>query len=253
MRNPTMKKLILALTVLAAAAVLAQSDNEQSQQPALVSATGAGAPPSDAIVLFDGSDLDGWVRVEDGGPAGWEVSGGVATVTAGTGTIRTRQAFGSMQLHLEWRPTDVISGNGQGRGNSGVFLHSLFEVQILDSWENPTYVNGQAGAVYLQHSPLVNAARAPGEWQTYDIVFTAPVFEQGELVSPAYLTAFHNGVLVQNNVRLAGATFTPEPVYDAQCQVYSSEQLQDCTGEMPLSLQDHGQVVSYRNIWLREL
>lgn len=253
MRNPTMKKLILALTVIAAAAVLAQSDKEQSQQPALVSATGTGAPPSDAIVLFDGSDLDGWVRVEDGGPAGWEVSGGVATVTAGTGTIRTRQAFGSMQLHLEWRPTDVISGNGQGRGNSGVFLHSLFEVQILDSWENSTYVNGQAGAVYLQHPPLVNAARAPGEWQTYDIVFTAPVFEQGELVSPAYLTAFHNGVLVQNNVRLAGATFTPEPVYDAQCQVYSSEQLQDCTGKMPLSLQDHGQVVSYRNIWLREL
>ncbi len=251
-----MKKLILAFAALAAAPVIALgAENREiwEPEPQLVSAPGNGAPPSDAIVLFDGSDLDQWMRIEDGEPARWQIADGAATVTPGSGSIRTRESFGSMQLHLEWRPTDVISGSSQSRGNSGVFLHGLFEVQILDSWENPTYINGQAGSIYLQSPPLVNAARRPGEWQSYDIVFTAPVFEQDELVSPAWVTVFHNGVLVQNNVRLAGATFTPEPVYEAQCAPYPSEQLQDCTGKMPLSLQDHGQVVSFRNIWLREL
>ncbi|MXY91544.1 MAG: DUF1080 domain-containing protein [Gammaproteobacteria bacterium] len=248
-----MKKPLLAIAVLTAAAVSAQDRAVWEPEPELVNAPANGAPPSDAIVLFDGTNLDQWMRIEDGEPARWEIADGVATVTPGVGSIRTRESFGSMQLHLEWRPTDVISGSGQSRGNSGVFLHGLFEVQILDSWENPTYVNGQAGSVYLQSPPLVNAARRPGEWQSYDIVFTAPVFEQGELVSPAYVTVFHNGVLVQNNVRLAGATFTPEPVYETRCAPYRSEQMQDCTGKMPLSLQDHGQVVSFRNIWLREL
>ena len=200
-----MKKLLLAIAALTAAAVSAQDRAVWEPEPELVNAPANGAPPSDAIVLFDGTNLDQWMRIEDGEPARWEIADGVATVTPGVGSIRTRESFGSMQLHLEWRPTDVISGSGQSRGNSGVFLHGLFEVQILDSWENPTYVNGQAGSVYLQSPPLVNAARRPGEWQSYDIVFTAPVFEQGELVSPAYVTVFHNGVLVQNNVRLAGA------------------------------------------------
>ncbi len=251
-----MKKLILAFAALAAAPVIvlgAENREIWEPEPQLVNAPGNGAPPSDAIVLFDGTNLDQWMRIEDGEPARWEIADAAATVTPGSGSIRTRESFGSMQLHLEWRPTDVISGSSQSRGNSGIFLHGVFEVQILDSWENPTYVNGQAGAVYLQSPPLVNAARRPGEWQSYDIVFTAPVFEQGELVSPAWVTVFHNGVLVQNNVRLAGATFTPEPVYEAQCAPYPSEHLQDCTGKMPLSLQDHGQVVSFRNIWLREL
>ena len=248
-----MKKLLLAIAALTAAVTSAQERAVWEPEPELVNAPANGAPPSDAIVLFDGTNLDQWMRIEDGEPARWEIADGAATVTPGSGSIITRESFGSMQLHLEWRPTDVISGSGQSRGNSGVFLHGLFEVQILDSWENPTYSNGQAGAVYLQSSPLVNAARRPGEWQSYDIVFTAPVFEQGELVSPANVTVFHNGVLVQNNVRIAGATFTPEPVYETQCAPYPSEQLQDCTGKMPLSLQDHGQVVSFRNIWLREL
>ena len=182
-----MKKLILAIATLAAAAVTAQSgENREIREPApeLVNASGNGAPPSDAIVLFDGSGLEQWMRIEDGEPPRWEIADGAVTVTPGAGTIRTRQSFGSMQLHLEWRPTDVISGSGQSRGNSGIFLHGLFEVQILDSWENPTYVNGQAGAVYLQSPPLVNAARRPGEWQSYDIIFTAPVYARGELVSP---------------------------------------------------------------------
>ncbi len=251
-----MKKLILAIAVLAVAGVAAQDgENREIQEPAppRVDAPGNGSPPSDAIVLFDGSGLDQWARVEDGAPARWEIAGGAATVVPGSGSIRTRRSFGDMQLHLEWRPSAVIRGSGQSRGNSGVFLHSLFEVQILDSWENPTYVNGQAGAVYLQYPPLVDVARRPGEWQSYDIIFTAPVFEQGELVAPAHVTVFQNGVLVQNNARLAGATFTPEPVYAARCAPYAGERLQDCGGRMPLILQDHGQVVSYRNIWLREL
>ena len=251
-----MKKLIFAIAALTAVPVIALgAENREiwEPEPQLVNAPGNGAPPSDAIVLFDGSDLDQWMRIEDGEPARWQIADGAATVTPGSGTIRTRESFGSMQLHLEWRPTDVISGSSQSRGNSGVFLHGLFEVQILDSWENPTYINGQAGSIYLQSPPLVNAARRPGEWQSYDIVFTAPVFEQEELVSPAYLTVFQNGILVQNNVRLAGATHTPEPGYQARCQPYASERLQDCSGRMPLTLQDHGQIVSFRNIWLREL
>lgn len=248
-----MKKLLLAIAALTAAAVSAQDRAIWEPEPELVNAPANGAPPSDAIVLFDGTNLDQWMRIEDGEPARWEIADGAATVTPGVGSIRTRESFGSMQLHLEWRPTDVISGSSQSRGNSGVFLHGIFEVQILDSWENPTYVNGQAGSIYLQSPPLVNASRRPGEWQSYDIVFTAPVWEQGELVSPARVTVFHNGVLVQNNVGLAGATFTPEPVYATRCAPYPSDQLQDCTGKMPLSLQDHGQVVSFRNIWLREL
>ena len=254
-----MKKPLLAIIVLTSSAALAQSGGDRRQwepDPALIGAVENGAPPSDAIVLFDGSGLDQWVRVADGRPARWGIADGAVTVKPGTGTIRTKDAFGSMQLHLEWRPTDVISGAGQGRGNSGVFLHSLFEVQILDSWENRTYVNGQAGSVYLQYPPLANAARRPGEWQSFDIVFTAPEFDGGELVAPAWLTVFHNGVLVQNHVRLEGATFTPEPEYAAQCEPYGLDgtgRRQDCTGSMPLTLQDHGQVVSFRNIWLREL
>lgn len=248
-----MKKLLLAIVALSAGAADAQDRAIWEPEPELVDAPADGAPPSDAIVLFDGANLDQWMRIEDDGPARWQIADGAATVTPGSGSIRTRQSFGSMQLHLEWRVADVISGGGQSRGNSGVFLHGIFEVQILDSWGNPTYVNGQAGAIYLQSPPLVNAARRPGEWQSYDIVFTAPVFEQGELVAPAYVTVFHNGVLVQNNARLAGATFTAEPVYAARCAPYPSERMQDCTGKMPLSLQDHGQVVSFRNIWLREL
>ena len=248
---------LFVITLLASAPALAQGDRARWEpEPDLVATPGNGAPPADAIVLFDGSNLDQWMRLEDGEPARWEIADGVATVTPGTGNIRTRQAFGSIQLHLEWRSTDVISGSGQSRGNSGIFLHSQFEVQILDSWENPTYVNGQAGSVYLQYPPLVNVARAPGEWQSYDIIFTAPVFAGDELVSPAYVTVFHNGVLVQNHVRLEGATHTPEPEYAAQCIPYGAggeAGRQDCTGKMPLSLQDHGQVVSFRNIWLREL
>ena len=211
--------------------------------------------PSDAILLFDGQDMDAWQNARTGDAAAWAVEDGIVTVVPGTGSIRTRQTFGDIQLHLEWRPNPVIDGEGQSRGNSGVFLHSQFEVQILDSWENPTYVNGQAGAVYLQHAPLVNVARPPGEWQTYDILFEAPEFNNsGDLVKPAYITLIHNGVLVQNHVEVEGATYTPNPEYNPRCTPWGwNDEARDCDGEMPITLQDHGQIVSFRNIWVREL
>lgn len=214
----------------------------------------AGAVPADAIVLYDGTDLDAWHTAEGEQAANWEISEGVATVRRGLGTIKTRAAFGDIQLHVEWRPDAVIEGSSQSRGNSGIFLQSQYEVQILDSWDNPTYVNGQAGAVYLQHAPLVNAARPPGQWQSYDIIFKAPRFgADGSLVAPAYVTVLHNGVLVQNHAEIQGATYTPTPVYSVRCMPYGQSREQDCSAKMPLTLQDHGQVVSYRNIWVREL
>ncbi len=167
----------------------------------------------------------------------------VGHASSGTGSIRTREEFGDVQLHVEWRSPATIEGDGQGRGNSGVFLQKRYEVQVLDSFENRTYANGQAASVYKQHSPLVNATRPPGEWQTYDIIFRAPRFDaDGKLTHPAYLTVFHNGVLVQDHAEVEGLTvYIGAPYYDAH------------PPKQPLSLQDHGNPVSFRNIWLREL
>lgn len=200
------------------------------------------APPSDAIILFDGTSLDNWVD-RNGNPAAWTVADGAMTVVPGTGDIWTKQGFGDVQLHLEWRTPDVIKGEGQGRGNSGVYLMGRYEVQVLDSYDNPTYPNGQAASVYKQHIPLVNACRAPGEWQTYDIIFLAPRFsEDGRIAIPARITVIHNGVLVQNNVELWGSTrFIGLPQYEEHSM------------QEPLRLQDHGDLVSFRNIWVREL
>ena len=160
-----------------------------------------------------------------------------------TGDIQTRQGFGDVQLHVEWRTPVVVEGEGQGRGNSGVFLQGLYEVQVLDSYNNRTYSNGQAASLYKQHSPLVNASRGPGVWQTYDIVFKAPRFAgDGSVLSPAYVTVFHNGVLVQNHVELKGPTiYRGYPEYEAHAD------------RLPISLQDHSNPVSYRNVWVREL
>lgn len=235
---------------------MAQLERPLEPKPMSVSETEMSnqAAPSDAIVLFDGSNLNAWHRTSDEQPARWLIENDTMTVQRGVGTIKTKQHFGDIQLHLEWRPSSVIEGEGQSRGNSGVFLHSLFELQILDSWENPTYINGQAGSIYLQYPPLVNASKPPGQWQSYDIVFKAPTYENAALTSPARITVFQNGVLVQNNVELLGTTYTPAPEYAAQCTPYShDEKLIDCTGKMPITLQDHGQVVSFRNIWVREL
>ena len=210
----------------------------------------SGEPPANAVVLFGGSDLSQWASSQ-GRPAGWTVADGVMTVNKPSGNIQTRRRFRSFQLHLEWRVPANITGEGQARGNSGVFLAATgegdagYEVQILDSWNNPTYVNGQAGAVYKQHPPLVNPARPPGEWQSYDIAWTAPTFDAaGKLKSAARVTVLFNGVLVQNNVELAGETrFIGKPAYKAH-------------GPAPIMLQAHGdpsEPVSFRNIWVREV
>lgn len=198
--------------------------------------------PSDAIVLFDGKDLSAWQGEEGKDPA-WIVEDGAMTVVKGTGAIKTKQGFGSVQLHIEWRTPSEVVGEGQGRGNSGIFLQDQYEVQVLDSYNSKTYSNGQAGSIYKQHIPLVNACRPPGEWQTYDIIYKAPKFNgQGELVSPAYVTVIQNGVLVQNHVALKGPTqYIGKPEYKAHAD------------KLPLQLQDHSNPVSFRNIWIREL
>jgi len=206
--------------------------------------TASAPPPSDAVVLFDGRSLDNWRSADDGSkPARWHVRDDYMEVVAGTGAIATAQGLGDVQLHVEWMTPRVVSGEGQNRGNSGVFLMGRYEVQILDSYQNPTYPDGQAGAIYGQHPPLVNASRPPGEWQTYDIVFLRPRFDaQGRLVRPARVTVFHNGVLVQNDVTLTGpSAHRARPPYAAHADA------------LPLVLQDHGQAVRFRNIWVRTI
>lgn len=245
-------KQVITLFFLAVMPLLAAAAEDQSidpsltevwePEPAVVSPGDGAMPPSDAIVLFDGSDLSAWVA-GDGSDAGWSVSEGTMTVVAGSGPIQTRQAFGDVQLHIEWRTPAVVESEDQGRGNSGVFLQGLYEVQVLDSFNNRTYSNGQAASIYKQHIPLVNASRGPGEWQHYDIVFKAPRFSAGgELKSPAFITVFHNGVLVQNHVELEGPT-----VYRGKAKYQAH------AAGLPLMLQDHGNPVSFRNIWIREL
>lgn len=199
------------------------------------------AAPSDAIVLFEGSNLNKWESAK-GGPAAWTVENGAFTVKPETGDIRTKQEFNDFQLHIEWRAPKEVKGEGQGRGNSGIFLQGLYEVQVLDSYNNRTYANGQAGSIYKQAMPLVNPTRPPGEWQSYDIMYTAPRFmEDGSVESKAYVTVVLNGVLVQNHTEIQGPTvYIGEPEYKAH-------------GPGPIQLQDHGDKVSYRNIWIREI
>ena len=194
-----------------------------------------GPTPSDAMVLFDGKDLSAW----NGGDK-WKIEDGVAT--AHGGGITTKQAFGSCQLHVEWAAPAEVKGAGQGRGNSGVYLMGHYEIQILDSFANPTYFDGQAAALYKQMPPLVNACRKPGEWQTYEIIFDAPKFEEDKLSKPGFVTVLHNGVLVQNHTQIEGTTsWLQAPEYTAHAP------------KLPLELQYHGNPVRFRNIWIREL
>ncbi|MBN9617450.1 MAG: hypothetical protein BGO25_14675 [Acidobacteriales bacterium 59-55] len=209
------------------------------------------APPSDAIVLFDGKNLDQWVSNKDKSPAKWIVADGILTVNKKAGNIETKQTFKDYQLHIEWRIPKNITGSDQARGNSGVFLASTgpgddgYELQVLDSYNNKTYVNGQAGSIYKQGIPLANPARKPGEWQSYDVVWTAPRFKSdGSLETPAYVTVFFNGVLVQNHFELKGQTlYIGKPFYKKYDRA-------------PIKLQahgDHSEPISFRNIWVREL
>lgn len=204
-------------------------------------ATSSGAP-SDAIVLFDGKDAAAFIG-SDGQPVKWTVKDGIMTVKKGAGMITTKAGFGDCQLHIEWKSPELVKGEGQGRGNSGIFLMGRYELQVLDSYNNTTYSNGQAGSIYKQLIPLANASRKPGEWQSYDVIFMAPRFNQdGSVKIPANVTVIHNGVLVQNHATIAGSTqYIGAPSYEKHAD------------REPLSLQDHGDAVSFRNIWIREL
>jgi hypothetical protein len=210
--------------------------------PPVVDPGSAGSPPSDAIVLFDGKDLSAW-RMKDAAPARWSVAGGYFEIVPGSGDLVSARAFGDCQLHLEWATPAPPKGEGQDRGNSGVYLMERYEVQVLDSYRNRTYADGQAAAIYGQFPPLADASRAPGEWQEYDIVFHRPRFgRDGKLASPARMTVFHNGVLVHDDVELQGAT-----AHRARAS-YTAH-----PDRLPVVLQDHGSPVRYRNVWVREL
>jgi len=245
-------KFVLPIATLASPLLYAAQAQQPQADPKLtevwepvprVVTPGVGtAAPSDAIVLFNGRDLSEWQR-EDGSPPKWKIGEHAMTVVKSGGNIQTKRAFGDCQLHIEWRTPSKVEGEGQERGNSGVFLQGRYEVQVLDSYNNRTYSNGQAAAIYKQYIPMVNASRKPGEWQSYDIFFRAPRFaDNGIVISPGEITVVHNGVLVQDHVEIKGTTFNSGP------QSYQKHNAKE-----PLMLQDHGTAVSYRNIWIREL
>lgn len=230
--------LVLAITTFSAFSQPEKSDPTRAEPKVITPGIGTAAP-SDAIVLFDGTSLSQWVD-EANGEAKWALDKGAMTVVKGTGAIFTKRSFGDCQLHIEWRAPEAVVSEGQGRGNSGVIFQRRYELQVLDSYNNTTYFDGQAGSIYNQSPPLVNACRKPGEWQSYDVVFMAPRYAaNGELEIPPRITVFQNGVLVQNNFIIKGVSM-PYVTFDA----YFKGQLQ---------LQDHGNPVSYRNIWIREL
>ncbi len=238
--------LILSLGAIAA---LAQPDpnfldhDRTRPQPPVVTPASPGKAPSDAVVLFDGKDLSAWCSM-DGTPTKWIVKDGYMECVKGSGYVRTMQNFGDCQLHVEWATPNPPHGEGQGRGNSGVFLGlDRYEIQVLDNYQATTYADGSAGSLYGQYPPLVNVSLPPGEWQTYDIIYTAPRFDDNdELKSPARMTVLHNGVLIQNNVELTGPTSWLER---APYRAHPEKQ--------PISFQDHGNPVRFRNVWVREL
>jgi len=263
MKSLAKTQLFLLVSLLSVAAAASAQQNQQMKPeetevwkpvPVVVTPGATDAdPPSDAIVLFDGKNLDQWVNAQTGAPAEWVVGDGILTVkkAPGIGNIQTKRTFKNFQLHVEWRIPENITGSGQARGNSGIFLASTgpnddgYELQVLDNYNNATYVNGQAGAIYKENPPLVNANRKPGEWQTYNIAWTAPTFnEDGSLKTPAFVTVFFNGVLVQNHFQLLGQSlFIGKPYYKKYDRA-------------PIKLQAHGdksEPISFRNIWVREL
>jgi hypothetical protein len=242
-----MKRFLLAVMALFLTAGLsAQMVPEETEwyspkPPKVMPGNQPGMPPSDAVILFDGKDLSMW-KGEDGSAPRWEIRDGAMVVKPGTGGIKTKQHFGDVQLHIEFKSPDPENHSGQNRGNSGIFLQSRYEVQVLDADNNETYVNGMVGSIYKQQAPLANAYTKNGEWQVYDIYWKAPRFGTGgKLESPAMITVVLNGILVQNNYILKGTTpYIGYPVYEAH-------------GRLPLMLQDHGTAVAFRNIWIRDL
>jgi hypothetical protein len=250
-KSPALK---VTLCVLVAAMCVAVATYAQKQQdkyavhdetrpkPAVITpAEQFGQPPSDAIILFNGKNLSEWTG-DKAGDAKWKVENGYMEVNK-TGSIHTKKSFGNCQLHIEWATPAKVEGSSQARGNSGIFLMNTYELQILDSYENPTYADGQAASIYGQYPPIVNACRKPGEWQSYDVSFLRPIFDaDGKCVRPARITVLHNGVVVQNNVEIKGLT--------AHKQIAKYKRHDD---KLPISLQDHGNPTRFRNIWLREL
>jgi len=231
---------MLAVSVVALSASVSLGDEFLNgikwEEPAIVKPGDAAGPPSDAVVLFDGKGLDAWESAEN-----WTVVDGA--MVSGKGDALTKESFGDCQLHIEWSAPVPAKGSGQGRGNSGVFLMNTYEIQVLDSYDNKTYSDGQAGAIYKQTPPQANATRPPGQWNVYDIVWTAPQFaDDGKLKSPAYITAIHNGVLILNHFELKGDTpYVRPPAYAKHA------------ARLPIRLQDHGNPVRFRNIWVREI
>ncbi|MEN8204018.1 MAG: DUF1080 domain-containing protein [Bacteroidota bacterium] len=234
--------LVISLIILNIHGQKPEDTEDWSIKPEVVTPGKGTLPPSDAIVLYQGpEDLSKWDS-EKGGPASWKAEE-ILTVAPKKGGIMSKQSFGDVQLHVEWRAPEKVVGEGQDRGNSGIFLMGKYEVQVLDSYESETYYNGQAGSIYKQSIPLVNACLPPGEWQCYDIIFKAPVFDaQGNKTSSAFITVIHNGVLIQNHVEIQGTTeYIGRPKNIAH------------PAKLPIHLQDHDHPVSYRNIWIREL
>jgi hypothetical protein len=210
-------------------------------EPKIVTPGENNLPPSDAIILFNGGDMNEWTDLK-GNACPWQIVDGHLTVVPKTGDIKTKKMFGDCQIHIEWRTPLVVKGEGQGRGNSGIFLQEKYELQVLDSYGNRTYSNGQAASIYKQSMPLINATKKPGEWQVYDVIYKAPRFNSdGILISPPTITVLHNGILVQNHTEIKGTTeYIGLPGFKAH-------------GNGSLRLQDHGDLVSYRNIWIRTL
>jgi hypothetical protein len=241
-----MKKIFILLLLIITTQYFAQQDPKLTEAwspvPPVVLPGKNVAAPSDAIILFNGKNLNEWMN-EKGEAAGWTIKKGVMSVKPGAGAIVSKRNFADCQLRVEWRTPSIVKGEGQGRGNSGIFLQGKYELQVLDSYNNLTYSNGQAGSIYKQHIPLFNASLKPGEWQIYDIIFTAPRFNaDSTLKSPAFITVLQNGILIQNHVEIKGSTqYIGKPKYEKH------------PFKLPISLQDHGNPVSYRNIWIREL
>ncbi|MBK8503393.1 MAG: DUF1080 domain-containing protein [Saprospiraceae bacterium] len=241
-------KYLLALTFCFYASISAITQEMKPEEtkvwdpePAVITPGMNGSAPSDAIVLFDGKSLDGWVD-KDGGPSKWKLEDGAMVAQKGAGDIITKHKFESAQIHIEWRTPAKVEGESQGRGNSGIFLQGVYELQVLDSYNNRTYSNGQAGSIYKQTMPLANASKGPGEWQTYDIIYHAPTFNSGhEYKTHPTITVFHNGVLIQDHTKIQGTT------------PYIGPPKVNQHGKGPLKLQDHGNPTAFRNIWIREL
>jgi hypothetical protein len=240
--NLSVLLILCTYTLFAQAKKNPESSELWEPVPPVVTPGEGTAAPSDAIILFDGTNLNEWTNAK-GEAAGWTVADGCVTVRPDEGNIKTKRGFGDCQLHIEWRSPAEVKGDGQGRGNSGIFMQSLYEVQVLDCYNNKTYSNGQTGSIYKQSIPLVNACKRPGEWQVYDIIYMAPRFsDSGRVSIPARITVLHNGILIQNNVEIRGTT---EYIGSPRLVVHGMKE--------PLSLQAHGNPVSYRNIWIREL